>query len=673
MTGPKASPPSIPLLVVPWLLVLWMILWGVSTHLSVASMTAFWPQRIQEKTEHDESVAVTAKEATETAPRLLLQSTASTNLRNSNNSVEASASSSSSLPETTLIRCVGTPGFNETCLFRNMYWIRGDYQPVAVVLTNSTAARQLRALSPIHLYGTYDEVEVHSLRIRPVASPSELQSLHDQAIRRPIKLTAAYSCLTPHNIGHGIWDCVWPLFVGLNELGILSSPEDDDEDHDVPFQPIMLDPDGYAKPVYRAVRYSKQITAALALLGDKKGSEPMTIHTVPSVDHLLPRRRISNNPTTPPSETRNIYHMELFAWGSGHRGQRNMNLQYKLPGSQYLQSFRDRTLKGFGLPPASQPAQFCLNSNDSESKLNARGIVRVSIFENKRYSAAERRAMFDIVRENQALNNTNSSLDIRYISWTNHDIVQQIKIISQTDVYVSGPGTGLMFSPLARDGSVVVNLGQWGWDTDSQQQSHPSYMEEYLVAGAAYQRGLLYDRCANKHITKDALWKYIRQAERIVRSCENYGEHRVDTENQSPIVTAFRELFNLLGLNPQGTRSWQEVMALESNILQGADPASSPCTWAELLVFETRGCRGIWDKLGWNETDFRQTIQKLREKHGLTKGDCGHLDRLSSSVDDPKQDDDPQEQSGNNLGLYTIRLKPVQYRRKSSGVTTRTK
>jgi len=44
-------------------------------------------------------------------------------------------------------------------------------------------------------------------------------------------------------------------------------------------------------------------------------------------------------------------------------------------------------------------------------------------------------------------------LDIRFVDWSELKTARdQVQVVSETDVYVSGPGTGLVLSALLNDG-----------------------------------------------------------------------------------------------------------------------------------------------------------------------------------------------------------------------------
>mmetsp|Transcript_13522 Transcript_13522/g.37357 ORF Transcript_13522/g.37357 Transcript_13522/m.37357 type:complete len:579 (-) Transcript_13522:95-1831(-) len=495
--------------------------------------------------------------------------------------------------ETGVVKCVGTPQFNETCLFRNMYWIQGEKYPTAFVLQNSSAHQNLKGLAPLHLLGVYD-ITFRLPTIQSVSSEQDLRAKHKNSLSIP-GLTVFYDSECPQNVGHGIWDGVWPVFVGLKQLGLPDS---------VPFQPLMFN---FGRKDHK-MNLTREITKAISLGHEQMTGEPMNYNS---------RKR--------PVSSGIIFRLDLFAMGSGHRGQRNMNHQYSLPGGEYLQSFRDRTLEGFGLPP-SHPLPFC--SSKVFQTENNQNSLQVTIFDNKRYSSHEREVFLQLLHENQQSSFENSSrLHIQFVKWDNFSAAEQIEIISKTDIYVSGPGTGIVFSPFARDGSVVINLGF----LSSSYFQMTGYIDEYFVQGAPHQRGLFYDRCAEKDVTKHALMDLIHRAERIVRTCENFGIEKVADENRSPIVKALRELFYVLGPNvSMKNLTVQEKLKLENDILRGSELHVRPrgryrlhsCDWAEHVVFETKRCKGIWNRYHWDEMTYRRTVRQIRAKYGLASGHC---------------------------------------------------
>jgi hypothetical protein len=61
------------------------------------------------------------------------------------------------------------------------------------------------------------------------------------------------------------------------------------------------------------------------------------------------------------------------------------------------------------------------------------------------------------------------------------------------DIHVTAPGTGQMYQTFLPDGSVVINLGGVSWLREGDRTiQFTHFMEQYLVAGAPYLKGLYY-------------------------------------------------------------------------------------------------------------------------------------------------------------------------------------
>lgn len=119
--------------------------------------------------------------------------------------------------ESKILHCVGTPSFNATCLFANIYTREGSKMPLAYTVKGSDSWAQFKKLPPFHFYGTYE--------IANDVAVVEFDTLEDlNAAAWPAKtftgLTALFDSLWPFNVGHGIFDGVWHVFVGLVELGL---------------------------------------------------------------------------------------------------------------------------------------------------------------------------------------------------------------------------------------------------------------------------------------------------------------------------------------------------------------------------------------------------------------------------------------------------------------------
>lgn len=92
-----------------------------------------------------------------------------------------------------------------------------------------------------------------------------------------------------------------------------------------------------------------------------------------------------------------------------------------------------------------------------------------------------------------------SDFSFQFIDWSPHsehhdpyahpgDFVDHMHVIHDTDIHVSGPGTGAMYQTFLPDNAVNINMGEGHGG-----HFFPSFMEEYMGEGSPYIRSLYFD------------------------------------------------------------------------------------------------------------------------------------------------------------------------------------
>jgi len=164
-----------------------------------------------------------------------------------------------------------------------------------------------------------------------------------------------------------------------------------------------------------------------------------------------------------------------------------------MAGTKYMRAFRDRMLIMNGIKPSSPQHQ---------------GLV--SIFENKRFN--EPSVMHEIQQAITKLKD--EGLNVAYVKWNR--IAQrynqmdnfspwqaQLAAVSQTSVYVSAPGTGMLMAPFLPDGAVVIDLlgvsatnvtlmGDDGFPQRSAGIRMPNPEDDNLLGAISYVRSMYY-------------------------------------------------------------------------------------------------------------------------------------------------------------------------------------
>lgn len=463
--------------------------------------------------------------------------------------------------ESTVIKCNGDLDFNATCLFSNIYVREGSTVPWAYVVKGSESARRFEALPDLQLCGYSCDLFYGNVR-NPIAvdefeTKDQLIAATKNATLYPTGLTAGFAAFYPVNIGHGIFDGIWGIFVGLVRMGLKD---------DAPFHPLLLEcrwgsSFGFVSDIFRAASLENSLSAC-----------------------------------KPPNPKGGSVRFPLFALGNGHIAQRSMNPEYELPGGRIaLRKFRDRVFSSLGIQPRKDHTS-CPRKNTT---------LRVNIFHNKRYSSAERSVMEDVIKRSKEFPN----ISVRYVDWSTLKTTKdQIKMVADTDVYVSGPGTGLMLSTFLNDGSVVLNLGQMVSGTVNQRVEYgnpfPSYMEEYIVAGSPHLRALYYDRCSFPEVDSQELLKLILEANDMVKSCFNTtNAGYYSFVNKSPTARAYTEFFQKMSVH---------VDSIPKATIVTAD-------WAEDLIYEAPYAIENLKKLGWDNYEFSEALKEAREENEIVQ------------------------------------------------------
>lgn len=236
-----------------------------------------------------------------------------------------------------------------------------------------------------------------------------------------------------------------------------------------------------------------------------------------------------------------------------------------------------------------------------------RTLMQVSVFDNKRYTAAEKHEIYEMIEQVNKNRDKRQRMKIQFIDWKQYpSAADQIRLISRTDVYVSGPGTGITFSTFLRDGAVVLSLGEF---REVHGVMMPMHLEEYLTAGSPWHRGLYYDRCDDRHIEANRLEPLITKAVDIARDCKGVGSNHVPMDNLSPAARTFVQVIqtasNKFNIWPKNVLSYSEF-----------------CDWAEVLVFASNKshlCAGTATAFGYSISE----LDKLRVNNGIGRG-CAH-------------------------------------------------
>jgi hypothetical protein len=285
------------------------------------------------------------------------------------------------------------------------------------------------------------------------------------------------------NIGHALFDSVYAIFTGLIENNGM---------HTLPFRLISTRKRKDSEP------WIQNVVNTIAPLGLVFGSKFFhqdgfdTIH--------LKTLLVPNYANCLMCESSDKYY--------------GMPMGYELDAFRLL---RQHIFTRFLLPPS--PPRLKL----PHGSLNAIAV------QNKRFSS---RDCMTIV---SAFEYVFPNISGRFVDWGKvNGFRAQLEIISDTQIHLSGPGTGMMYQTFLPDGAVHVNLGNcalynfqtsvWGALLSliypNYSKASPGYMDQCMVASTPYHRALYYpiaEACGGG-MTRDGLVSLMNEASMIYDS-----------------------------------------------------------------------------------------------------------------------------------------------------------
>lgn len=273
------------------------------------------------------------------------------------------------------------------------------------------------------------------------------------------------------NIGHALWDGLYPLYVALVKFGYSESD----------FVPLFKDFQNRQTLAYEpTVRFAgKDI-----------------------IDYL----RIEDN---------KVLHLKTLVAGTGSTGNRVINVNYTLYGEKEykaLSLFKNRLLSRYNL--------------QSDKSIN--NPLKIIVIKNKRFTEKEEAVIRRVV---EYYKTKASTVSIKYIDWYHgySSFENQMKEVVDVDIHITGPGTGMMYMPLLKKGAVNINLGYIEHvqtnsarpnlkieNTSRNDILIPGWMEQSVCAGAEYVNTLYYDRYTYNDLEYSPMIEIIEKGKSLV-------------------------------------------------------------------------------------------------------------------------------------------------------------
>jgi hypothetical protein len=220
------------------------------------------------------------------------------------------------------------------------------------------------------------------------------------------EITNYFSHYYQHNIGHGLYDALYPSFLTLLDFY--------NENNNYINLINLLKPDGWICPLKCSREWVLDIMSKFSK---------------------------NNNLLKDNLEKDKIYKFEILIAGSGYAGFSSINKQYLVPGKENfaLEKFRDRFYNVYKI----------------EKNIIKHNNIKIIIIDSERYSNDEKNILLKI---NETLNER--GYNSNYIYWKNYeDFRDQLEIINNTNIHISSCGTSMMYFPFLNSNNIHINLG----------------------------------------------------------------------------------------------------------------------------------------------------------------------------------------------------------------------
>jgi hypothetical protein len=291
---------------------------------------------------------------------------------------------------------------------------------------------------------------------------------------KSISLSVLSDNLWYGNVGHGLFDVLYPIYLSMLKFGY----------NEEPFTFLSTEWSWRENMMYDTIKaFTKQ-----------------ELLEYPNMDKDI------------------VYHFETLIAGTDLAGNRVQNKEVFMYGKQWdgLQQFKRRI--------------FDVHNLTIDKPIN--DIPNVVIINNKRFNDKDLLVINDVIKV------MSSVCNIKFIDWyhdyrshENPKFVDQMRDFENVDIQVTAPGTGMMYVPLMKRGAVNVNIGfiehtqTNGVRTnlkilESKQEDHliPAYMEQPICAGTYYVTSLYYDRYKYNTLEVDPLIDIIGKAIQIIKN-----------------------------------------------------------------------------------------------------------------------------------------------------------
>lgn len=376
--------------------------------------------------------------------------------------------------------------------YENLYAING----VITYLTTDPTTNPPYGTKFMNMYGWRPEIKVFN-------TEQQIQEyLNTFENKQEVELSVIGDNLWYGNIGHSLFDSLYPVYLALVKFGYQDSP-------------------------------------FVWLVSDWSNKQTMSYDVVTKFSGNL----LMEYPHLDKSK---LIHFKTLVAGTGNAGCTVVNQEYSMYGGKYdaIRLYKERMLSAYNL--------------QIDKPINER--PKIIIIDNKRYSDYEKSII------DQVINYFQPTADIKYVDWArhyNHVFADQMKELEDTDIYISGPGTGIVYMPFIKKGAVTINLGYMEHTQTNtirpnikiENYPHedwifPGWLDQPLCSSVDYVSTLYYDRMNYNNLEFEPLTSIINSAISILKNKEILeNKHNTDAlvfKEYCKRVNNARELCNHL-------------------------------------------------------------------------------------------------------------------------------
>lgn len=287
--------------------------------------------------------------------------------------------------------------------YNNLYYFDNNFY--FLTTNKNTILKEIKLLGcPEHTDQIVKEEYMFLPNIKKFDNEEDLKNFINNDIIIINKITNYFGHYYEHNIGHGLYDALYPSFLTLIDFF--------NEDKNYINLINLLQPNGWTCPLKCSREWVLDIMSKF------------------SKNNNLFKNNLEKN---------KVYKFEILIAGSGYAGFSSVNKEYLVPGKKNfaLEKFRNRFYIVYNIIKN-------INTN-----------IKISIIDSERYSTYEKNILLKI---NDMLNE--KGYVSNYIYWKNYEnFKEQIEIINNTNIHISSCGTSMMYFPFLNSGSVHINLG----------------------------------------------------------------------------------------------------------------------------------------------------------------------------------------------------------------------